>query len=537
MKNANIPEIKWVRLSFQQVLTVLLLLLCAGQLVAWLPSYLTWPWWVDHDVFATLALSWSVGELPYKDLLCNNFPGEIYLFCICGRLFGWGVRYGFNFLDGLILLALIVSVLIWSRVRLGSWLPGAVSCATLLTYYFSQDYSSVAQRDWHAPALGAMSLMSAEAWPRPTGRILSALCFALGFCIRPQVICFLPAIYWALAHADWKNGNPWKSCTIPWIQWSFAVCGFTILSFVPLVYAGVWSDFLHNLEVHRPGGAYNHVALIAIGFRLLSMFLRFKFWSVVCVLLLVYEDSRLLVRDSMILWILAMIGSFVYAAVSPKNFPYHSHPFYIVWSISLAVLVEAVQEDVLWNSRARLAFVLLVVGLSVQLRPPYCQPSDSLESIASLRAGVDPRRMPTSYRNPYTESKAPWSDYYDVQEYLRKSLGPDTRLANALVGVALNGPLGRLSAFPAESVTWLWVNPEDEARFAQALRSRPDSVVVWAPNATSLPRVDRFPQLVAAIHEYYEHEATIGVIEVWRRKPAQCGLSSASKRCRTHSEK
>jgi hypothetical protein len=520
VKNANIIEVNWIRVLFPQVLTVLLLVLCAAQLVAWLPSYLTWPWWVDHDVFATLALSWSVGELPYKDLLCNNFPGEIYLFWICGQLFGWGVRYGFNFLDVLILLALIVSVLIWSRIRLGCWLPGAISSATLLTYYLTQDYSSVAQRDWHAPALGAMSLMSAEACPRPVGRILSSLCFALGFCIRPQVICFLPAIFWALAHADWKDENPWKSCIIPWIQWSFAVCGFTILTFAPLIYAGIWGDFLHNLEVHRPGGAYNHVTLITIGARLLSMFLRFKFWSIVCILLLIYADSRLLVRHSMIAWILVMIGSFVYAAIAPKNFAYHSHPFYIVWSISLSVLVEAVQEDVQWNSRARLAFVLLVIGLNVQLRPSFCQLSDSRASIASLRAGIDPRRMPASYRNPYAETKAPWADYYEVQDYLRKRLGPRTRLANALEGVALNGPLGRLSAFPAESVTWLWVNPEDEARFVQALRSTPDSVVVWAPSSTFLYKIDRFPRLVAAIHEYYEHEATIGVIEVWRRKPA-----------------
>ena len=35
--------------------TVALLGLCAVQLATWVPHYLTWPWFADHDVFATLA--------------------------------------------------------------------------------------------------------------------------------------------------------------------------------------------------------------------------------------------------------------------------------------------------------------------------------------------------------------------------------------------------------------------------------------------------------------------------------------------------
>src|SRR5260370_813681 len=71
-------------------LTLALLGLCGIQLATWVPHYLTWPWFADHDVFATLAIGWEHGQLPYRDLICNNFPGTIYLFWIVGKLFGWG---------------------------------------------------------------------------------------------------------------------------------------------------------------------------------------------------------------------------------------------------------------------------------------------------------------------------------------------------------------------------------------------------------------------------------------------------------------
>src|SRR6476646_2332631 len=65
-------------------LTVALVLLCGFQLVTWIPHYLTWPWFADHDVFATLALGWEHGQVPYRDLAGNNFPGTIYLFWLLG---------------------------------------------------------------------------------------------------------------------------------------------------------------------------------------------------------------------------------------------------------------------------------------------------------------------------------------------------------------------------------------------------------------------------------------------------------------------
>ena len=96
-------------------LTIALILLCGFQLATWIPHYLTWPWFADHDVFATLALGWEHGQLPYRDLACNNFPGSIYLFWLIGKLFGWGRTVPFYAVDASF-------VLIFGAVRCS---PGA----------------------------------------------------------------------------------------------------------------------------------------------------------------------------------------------------------------------------------------------------------------------------------------------------------------------------------------------------------------------------------------------------------------------------
>src|SRR5947208_2370104 len=94
--------------------TVALGALCCVQLATWMPHYLTWPWFADHDVFATLALGWEHGQLPYRDLACNNFPGTVYLFWIVGKLFGWGRTVPFYAVDVALVLILGATLLGWS---------------------------------------------------------------------------------------------------------------------------------------------------------------------------------------------------------------------------------------------------------------------------------------------------------------------------------------------------------------------------------------------------------------------------------------
>src|SRR5829696_4087713 len=100
-------------------LTAALCGLCAFQLSTWIPHYLTWPFWADHDVFATIAQGWDDGRLPYRDLYCNNFPGTVYLFWALGKAFGWGRTLPFYAVDAALVVALGALLIGWSRRRLG----------------------------------------------------------------------------------------------------------------------------------------------------------------------------------------------------------------------------------------------------------------------------------------------------------------------------------------------------------------------------------------------------------------------------------
>ena len=51
-------------------------LLIVGFLATWIPHYLTWPWWPDHDTNAAMALGWEAGVLPYRDVRAFAFPGQ-----------------------------------------------------------------------------------------------------------------------------------------------------------------------------------------------------------------------------------------------------------------------------------------------------------------------------------------------------------------------------------------------------------------------------------------------------------------------------
>src|SRR5262249_4474963 len=160
--------------------------------------YLTWPWWADHDVHATLALGWERGVLPYRDLVENNFPGTMYLFWILGRLAGWGWSPALYALDAGMLLTLGGLMLAWSSRRLGSLPPGLIGYSALLSHYLSLDSSLAAQRDWHGPFLAISALLVAETFPGRVGRWVSALGLAVGATIRPQVVLLLPAFAVAL---------------------------------------------------------------------------------------------------------------------------------------------------------------------------------------------------------------------------------------------------------------------------------------------------------------------------------------------------
>ena len=182
--------------GFSAVASTVLIGQAALELALWIPQYLTWPWSSDHDVFATMALAWSHGLRPYRDLVGDNFPGTIYLFWIVGKLAGWGNVLAYNAFDAILLGVLGLATLCWSWRRFGGCLPGAVTLLALVTYYINLDFSVVAQRDWHAALFVALAMIVLEATSSAAGLLLSATLGAVGFSIRPQVLMFVPGLLW-----------------------------------------------------------------------------------------------------------------------------------------------------------------------------------------------------------------------------------------------------------------------------------------------------------------------------------------------------
>ena len=125
----------------------------------------------------------------------------------------------------------------------------------------------------------------------------------------------------------------------------------------------------------------------------------------------------------------------------------------------------------------------------------------------------------------------PWADYQAALAYLRDGLRPGTRVANVLRGVAVNGPSGRLPAFPAESLTWLFVvRPDDEEKFIATLRHARFGRGLGAELKGDASATSRFPRLVRVIRELYEPETRFGEIAVWRRRVVSGTVSTAPTR-------
>src|SRR4051794_12462651 len=129
-------------------LSGVLAFLCALMFAAWLPHYLTWPWWPDVDSFAAIAQGWDAGIRPYRDVSLFNFPGQIELLWLLGKTFGWGRTWPIYAADAGLLLALGLTMAAWSRRAFGRTSPGLVGFIAFSYYYMSLDFTQAAQRDW-----------------------------------------------------------------------------------------------------------------------------------------------------------------------------------------------------------------------------------------------------------------------------------------------------------------------------------------------------------------------------------------------------
>jgi hypothetical protein len=508
-------------------LTVAMVSLIAVQLLSWIPHYLNWPWFADHDVFATLAQGWDAGLLPYRDLAGNNFPGTVYLFWLLGKSLGWGRTLPFYAVDAGFVVLLGGVMLAWSRRRFGRVLPGAIGYAAFLSYYLSLDYSRVGQRDWHGPFFLMLGLLVADGWPGRASRLFAALAASGGFVFRPQVVLLFPALTLAVAQGLWNasaSGKPLARTARGLLVWGILLAGFVLLAFAPIVAAGLTGDFLRGIRLTFYGSRYNLVGLHTFSVQMILQFLHLEFVIVPAILLLFAGRTDPATRGAIRVGLTALAGAWLYKPLSPVPYPYLSHPLTLVWSMNLALVVALLLKSELGSASLRLAAVGLVIGLSIHAKPENCSVQASRLACREIPRGVMPSQPPPGYPEITLDAKAepyPWKDYGATLEYLRRATRPDERVANLLrVVPALTGPSGRLPALPAESLAWLLVKPDDEPRFLRALEDTSGGIVVWAPREIDenegYTLVDVVRRLAPVVRRHYVPVARFGKIEIWR---------------------
>ena len=514
-------------------LTAIVVGLCAFQLAAWIPHLLTWPFFVDHDVFSTLAFGWDTGLRPYRDLRENNFPGTIYLFWAVGKVFGWGRTAPAFAMDAAFVVAFGAAMLLWSRRRFGRLLPGAIGYASFLSYYLSLDYRNVIQKDWHGPLFLMLGLMIADGWPTRSGRVASAFCAAAALIIRPQVVLLAPALAFRIARGDDRSEESWspREAVRTTAAWAALAAAFTALGFLPLWLDGTWSDFLDCIRVVAYGGPYNQFTPWRMIRVMINQCVDWHYLVIPCSILMVASGSGVGSGVSITTWLMALAGAWFYKPLSPVPWPYLTHPYVIVLSANVAILIHVLLEAGLARPSLRLCVILLAMLASgVVARPRYCGVGESRRAVAALEQGRMPDEAPLGYIEPGSDSGVasyPWRDYRALLLYLRGETSPRTRIANILRDCpALTGPAARLPVFPAESIAWLAVNPGDEPDFLAALESAgDDTLVVWAPSEENLDPDLRLAaavqHLAPAVRRHYEPMTRFGEIEVWRRKGAE----------------
>jgi hypothetical protein len=511
-------------------LTLLVAGLCAFQLATWIPHFLTWPFFVDHDVFSTLAFGWDSGLRPYRDLRENNFPGTIYLFWSVGKVFGWGRTAPVFALDAAFVIAFGAAMILWSRRRLGRPLAGVIGYASFLSYYLSLDYRNVLQKDWHGPCFIMLGLMIADGWSTRRGRAASALCAAAAFVIRPQVILLAPALVFRIARGD--DRRPWspREAILATAGWAALAAGLTVLAFLPLWLDGTWPDFLGCVRAAAYGSSYNQFTPSRM-FRV--MMLQCTHWHYLLIpfsIILVASSSGVPPRASIAAWLIALAGAWFYKPISPVAWPYLTHPYVIVLSMNAAILIHVLLEAGIARPSLRLCAILLAMpAAGIVARPDRCAMGESRRALTALRRGGMPEEPPLGYIEPGSDlgvASYPWRDYRAVLIYLRCETSPGTRVANLLRDCpALTGPAARLPVLPAQSLAWLVVKPDDEGAFIASVEDAGEgTLVVWAPaeenRESGLRLAATVRHLAPVVRRYYEPMARFGEIEVWRRKGA-----------------
>ena len=425
------------------------------------------------------------------------------------------------------------AMLLWSRRRFGRFLPGAIGYASFLSYYLGLDYRNVIQKDWHGPFFMMLGLMIADGWPTRGGRVASAFCAAAAFVIRPQVVLLAPALAFRIARGDDRRGRAGRPARRPWPRpdgrrwpprWpSWASCRSGSTAPGPTSSTASGSSPTAGRTTQ-----FTPMRMLRV---MINQCVDWHYLVIPASILMVASGSGAGPRATIATWLIALAGAWLYKPISPVPWPYLTHPYVIVLSMNVAILIHVLLEAGIGRPSLRLCVVLLAMLASgVVARPRYCGVGESRRAIAALERGIMPEEPPLGYIEPGSDpgvASYPWRDYRAVLTYLRDETSPRTRIANVLRDCpALTGPAARLPVFPAESIAWLAVRPGDEADFLAALEDAgEDTIVVWVPSEEDLDPGLRLAaavrHLAPAVRRHYEPMARFGEIEVWRRKAAK----------------
>jgi hypothetical protein len=503
--------------------------LIAVLLACWVPHYLTWPLSVNHEVFAGLAQSWDGGLTPWRDRFAFQFPGEIYLFWVLGKVFGWGHPPAFFAADAALLLAVGAATLIWSRRRLGGPLPGLIAYLTIVGAYVDLPYIETAERDWHAAALAALGLLAAQSSRGRAGRLASACLTATALAFRPQPVAFVPAILAAVAEQARAPGEPWSRVVRPVLEWCAVTAAVLALAFAPLVWQGLLGDFATALRDVAASPLYNDVSASRMLKIARRQFLdaRTDLALAALVGLALFDSSsegRRLART----WVLALLGALAYRPLHPIQHGYLDRPLGVFVPLALAPALAWVLGQGRLSATTRLLIVAAALIEAAPWWPELCDPRESVRALRPLVRGELTAEPPIGAKHPYPRPDEhryhyTWADFRGVVDYLKRTTGPTTPVANMLTHFpypAINGTVGRPSPLPYDSIVYLmwFAKPDLDTPLAERLEWTPDAVIVWDGDRTEPDYSRRMPKAGDVIRRLYRREAHFGEIEVWRRR-------------------
>ncbi len=510
-------------------MTILIALWCVTLLVVWIPHYLTWPWFCDQEQFAMIARSWEVGLKPYRDVVTYQFPGEIYLFWVLGKLTGWGNTVSIYALDVVLVIGLGILLVLWGLRLSGRLLPGLIGFSSFLLYYLSVRFNVAAERETQTAVLTLASLMMPSIWAGQGGRVSSAVAFGLALLIRPQVVLLLPAILLAVDSSVRPPGAPWRQTLIALLTWGL-ISGLTFaIGLLPLVLNGTLLDFWHNLQSMRSSLGRDAVGMGVLGIlgnvHPLTLPKHLLLSAALVVGLMPWNQAGNATRRLLPMVLTAIVGVSFYHAISPIRIPYHATPQIAVAAMALTLAAaQLVQGQTRPLVRlAALAALFLLFGArekprALDVLTPGERTYGLRESLRILSTGELPLRPAVGfYENPGYS----WEDTCATIRYLKEH-DPDVPVALLLMvnPAATASVAARSLAVPIPEGNYLLMvnDPTLMPRLLAALESAKPCLVLWNPSHP-VNEDPKFNPLWTLLQNRFEAEARFGNIEIWHRRP------------------